>query len=120
MPYHLRRAHSRTHAQSGNVVVVFDNLPADKVTGVREAIAARQAQVFYLPPYSLDMNPIKMAFSKLKLLPRQTPARMVDTLVNHIGSLLDRFAPNQGPLTCIDFTRSGLLLSHENKRAGAQ
>lgn len=48
----------------GNVVVL-DNLPAHKVAGIREAIHARRAQIFYLPPYSPDMNPIEMAFAKL-------------------------------------------------------
>ncbi|VWX54401.1 transposase [Novosphingobium sp. 9U] len=43
-------------------VVVLDNLPAHKVAGIREAIADRRAQIFYLPPYSPDMNPIEMAF----------------------------------------------------------
>jgi transposase len=76
-------------------VVVLDNLPAHKVTGVREAIAARHAQVFYLPPYSPDMNPIEMAFSKLKALLRQAPARTIDALVERIGSLLDRFVPTE-------------------------
>lgn len=47
-------------------VVVLDNLPAHKVAGVREAIAERRAQIFYLPPYSPDLNPIEMAFSKLR------------------------------------------------------
>jgi len=74
-------------------VVVLDNLPAHKVAGIREAITARHAQLFYLPPYSPDMNPIEMAFSKLKALLRQEPARTVDALVNRIGSLLDRFIP---------------------------
>lgn len=52
-------------------VVVLDNLPAHKVAGIREAITARRAQLFYLPPYSPDMNPIEMAFAKLKALLRQ-------------------------------------------------
>lgn len=76
-------------------IVVLDNLPAHKVAGIREAIAARRAQLFYLPPYSPDMNPIEMAFAKLKALLRQDPARTVDTLVKAIGSLLDRFTPNE-------------------------
>jgi len=37
-------------------VVVMDNLPAHKVTGVREAIQAAGASVLYLPPYSPDLN----------------------------------------------------------------
>jgi transposase len=82
-------------------VVVLDNLPAHKVAGIREAIADRGAQIFYLPPYSPDMNPIEMAFSKKALL-RQEPARTVDGLVQRIGSLLDRFLPNE----CANFFRA--------------
>jgi transposase len=74
-------------------VVVLDNLPAHKVQGIREAIVERRAQIFYLPPYSPDMNPIEMAFSKLKALLRQEPARTIDGLVERIGNLLDRFLP---------------------------
>ena len=55
--------------------------------------AEQRAQVFYLPPYSPDMNPIEMAFSKLKALLRQAPARTVDGLVERIGRLLDHFHP---------------------------
>lgn len=76
-------------------IVVLDNLPAHKVAGLREAITARRAQIFYLPPYSPDMNPIEMAFSKLKALLRQEPARTVDALVQRIGNLLDRFPPHE-------------------------
>jgi transposase len=74
-------------------VVVLDNLPAHKVAGVREAIAARRAQIFYLPPYSPDMNPIELAFSKLKALLQQEPARTVDALMERIAQLLHRFLP---------------------------
>ena len=76
-------------------VVVLDNLPAHKVAGIREAIADRGAQIFYLPPYSPDMNPVEMAFSKLKALLPQEPARTVDGLVARIGNLLDRFLPHE-------------------------
>jgi len=76
-------------------VVVLDNLPAHKVAGVQEAIAERRAQLFYLPPYSPDMNPIEMAFSKLKALLRQEPARTIDALIDRIGNLLDRFIPTE-------------------------
>lgn len=76
-------------------VVVLDNLPAHKVAGVREAIAERRAQIFYLPPYSPDLNPIEMAFSKLKALLRHDPPRSIDSLVQRIGLLLDRFVPTE-------------------------
>ncbi len=40
--------------------VILDNLQAHKVAGVREAIEAVGARVLYLPPYSPDLNPIKL------------------------------------------------------------
>ena len=40
-------------------IVVMDNLPAHKVTGVRHAIEAAGATLLYLPPYSPDFNPIE-------------------------------------------------------------
>jgi len=61
-------------------LVVLDNLPAHKVSGVLEAITERRVHIFYLPPYSPDMNPIEMAFAKLKALLRQEPARTIDGL----------------------------------------
>ena len=68
---------------------------AHKVAGIREAITDRHAQIFYLPPYSLDLDPIEMAFSKLKALLRQEPARTIDGLVERIGTLLDRYLPTE-------------------------
>jgi transposase len=61
-------------------VVIMDNLPAHKVTGVREAIEAAGASLVYLPPYSPDLNPIKMAFSKFKAYMRAAAARTLDSL----------------------------------------
>src|SRR6266446_6063442 len=40
-------------------IVIADNLPAHKVAGVQEAIAARRANFILLPPYSPDLNPIE-------------------------------------------------------------
>jgi transposase len=48
-----------------------------------------------LPPYSPDMNPIEMAFAKLKTLLRQVPERTRDGLWQRIGALLDRFTPEE-------------------------
>jgi transposase len=74
-------------------VVVLDNLKAHKVKGVREAIAAKGAQVRYLPPYSPDLNPIEQAFAKLKALLRTAAKRTVDALWCGIGQALDAFSP---------------------------
>ena len=76
-------------------VVVMDNLPAHKVTGVREAIQAAGASVLYLPPYSPDLNPIEQFFAKLKALLRKAAARTRDELWDTIATLLDAFAPRE-------------------------
>ncbi len=46
--------------------VIMDNLPVHKITGVEQAIKAAGATLIYLPKYSPDLNPIELAFSKLK------------------------------------------------------
>jgi transposase len=56
-------------------IVVLDNLSAHKVTGVAETIAAAGAQLFYLPPYSPDYNPMELAWSKIKSQLRTASAR---------------------------------------------
>lgn len=75
--------------------VVMDNLPAHKVAGVAAAIAERGPQVFLLPQYSPDMNPIEMAFAKLKTALRADPARTVDTLWRRFGKIIDTFTSNE-------------------------
>ena len=71
----------------------MDNLPAHKIAAVRAAIAKAGAQFFLLPPYSPDMNPIEMAFAKLKTLLRQAPERTRDGLWRRIGELARPASP---------------------------
>ena len=71
----------------------MDNLPAHKVQGVRDAIAAKGAVLPYLPVYSPDLNPIEQAFATLKALLRKAAERTVEGLWTTIGKLLGRFAP---------------------------
>jgi len=74
-------------------IVVMDNLSSHKVPGVREAIEAVGAELRYLPPYSPDLNPIELAFSKLKKLLRDGAERTVDKLWSLCGRVLDAFTP---------------------------
>jgi transposase len=76
-------------------IVVIDNLPAHKVKGVRAAIEAGGAILLYLPPYSPDLNPIEMAFAKLKTLLRKAAARTRDSLWDAIARLLGAFSPDE-------------------------
>lgn len=82
-------------ARAPGDVVVMDNLPAHKVAGVAAAIQAAGASILYLPPYSPDLNPIEMAFAKLKTLLRKTAARTREELWDVIGALLDHFDPHE-------------------------
>jgi transposase len=76
-------------------VVVLDNLPAHKVSGVAAAIGQAGASLLYLPAYSPDLNPIEQLFAKLKALLREAAARTKEALWSAIGSLLDRFTPDE-------------------------
>ena len=76
-------------------IVVMDNLPAHKPTGVRQAIEAAGALLLYLPPYSPDFNPIEMAFAKLKAMLRKTAARTVPELWRAIATSLPSFTPTE-------------------------
>jgi transposase len=83
-------------------IVVLDNLSAHKVRGVREAIEAAGARLFYLPPYSPDFNPIEQLFAKLKALLRKAAERTVDALWSRIASLLNAFTPEE----CTNYFRN--------------
>lgn len=76
-------------------VVVMDNLSSHKVAGVRAAIEAAGAEVRYLPPYSPDLNPIELAFSKFKKLLRDGAERTVDALWHLCGRVLDTFTEEE-------------------------
>ena len=76
-------------------IVIMDNLSRHKIDGVRQAIEDRGARLLYLPPYSPDLNPIEMAFAKLKALLRKAAERTVDALWDTIGQTLDTFTPQE-------------------------
>ncbi len=76
-------------------VVIMDNLSSHKRAGVKEAIESVGAQLAYLPPYSPDLNPIELAFSKLKTLLRKSAERTVERLWDRIGQLSDQYTPEE-------------------------
>jgi transposase len=75
--------------------VIMDNLSSHKVVGVRAAIEAAGAKLLYLPPYSPDLNPIEMAFSKLKALLRAKALRKMDELWTALGPLSNTFSQTE-------------------------
>jgi transposase len=76
-------------------VVVLDNLNCHTQKAVRQALEAVGCRVAYLPAYSPDLNPIEMAFSKLKRLLRKAAERTVEGLWSTLGRLLDHFSPQE-------------------------
>jgi transposase len=76
-------------------VVVLDNLSCHRRAGVREALEGKGCTLLLLPAYSPDLNPIEMAFSKLKRLLRKAAARTVEALWEAIGRLLDCFSAQE-------------------------
>lgn len=74
-------------------VVIMDNLRVHKIAAVREAIEAAGATLLFIPPYSPDLNPIELAFSKLKALLRAKAIRTADALWKALGDLCDSFSP---------------------------
>jgi transposase len=76
-------------------IVVMDNLGSHKGQAVRKAIRAAGARLLFLPPYSPDLNPIEQVFAKLKTLLRKAAERSVEAVWRRIGTLLDRFSPDE-------------------------
>jgi transposase len=76
-------------------IVVMDNLPSHKVSGIREAIEAQGALLLYLPPYSPDLNPIEQVFAKFKAALRKAAAPTVARLWNEIAKTLRTFSPQE-------------------------
>ena len=74
-------------------VVIMDNLAAHKSKAAEKAIKARGAWILFLPPYSPDLNPIEMAFAKLKAHLRAKAVRTIDALWQEIGHICDLFEP---------------------------
>ena len=78
----------------GNVVIL-DNLSSHKAPAVRAAIEAAGARLLFLPPYSPYVNPIEMAFSKLKAHLRKAAERTIHGLWKAIGRIVKLYSPQE-------------------------
>jgi len=74
-------------------VVVMDNLSSHKGGRIAELIEQAGAELRYLPPYSPDLNPIEMVFSKIKQSLRSLAHRTKDALWRSMQSVLDSVTP---------------------------
>lgn len=80
--------------QPGDIVII-DNLGGHKGKAVRRAIRAAGAKLFFLPPYSPDLNPIEQMFAKLKTLLRKAAEQTVEATWQRVGALLNAFSPEE-------------------------
>jgi transposase len=83
-------------------IVIIDNLGSHKGKAVRRTIRATGAKLFFLPPYSPDLNPIEQAFAKLKTLLRKAAERTVEATWKRIGTLLQTFTSQE----CANYFRN--------------
>jgi transposase len=76
-------------------IVVMDNVAFHKTKGIKDAIETVGATLEYLPPYSPDLNPIELFFSKFKNVLRSEEPRTKENLWTKIGQIIDRFSPTE-------------------------
>lgn len=76
-------------------VVILDNVAFHKSKRAEELVRERGAWLLFLPPYSPDLNPIEMAYSKLKTLLRKRAARTFDEISDALGDICDLFNPSE-------------------------
>ncbi len=74
-------------------IVIMDNLGSHKSAALRRIIKAAGARLWYLPPYSPDLNPIEQAFAKIKHWMRSAQTRTVEDTLRYIGTLVQTIQP---------------------------
>ncbi len=76
-------------------IVIMDNLGSHKAKAVRTAIRKARARLFFLPPYSPDLNPIEQAIAKIKHMMRKAQQRTFEACWTTVGQLLSSFKPEE-------------------------
>ena len=74
---------------------ILDNLSSHKSACAAEVLKSIGAWFLFLPAYSPDLNPIEMAFAKLKALIRKAAARSYDALWQAVGHVCDLFSDEE-------------------------
>lgn len=90
-------------------IVVMDNLGSHKAAAIRRIIKAAGARLWFLPPYSPDLNPIEQIFAKVKHWMRMAQKRSVEDTWRHIGYLVTTITPNE----CANYFRNSGYASIE-------
>ena len=76
-------------------VVIMDKLNVHKSPRAADTLAVRGAWRLLLPKYAPDLNPLEMAFAKLKTLLRKAKARNSNDLWHALGDIFALFEPDE-------------------------
>jgi transposase len=76
-------------------IVIMDNLGSHKATALRRAIKAAGARLWYLPPYSPDLNPIEQTFARIKHWLRIAQKRSIEETWRYVGDLVSTIEPGE-------------------------
>lgn len=76
-------------------IVIMDNLGSHKAKATRDAIRQAGARLWFLPPYSPDLNPIEQTFAKVKHWMRMAQKRTIEDAWRHIGTLVETVQPDE-------------------------
>lgn len=76
-------------------VVILDNLASHKSSKAEAILKQRGAWFLFLPPYSPDLNPIEMAFAKLKAHLRHIGAHTIEALWKAVGDICGLYSPDE-------------------------
>jgi len=76
-------------------IVVMDNLGSHKSAAIGQMIRAAGARLWFLPPYSPDLNPIEQAFAKIKHWMRHAQQRTVEDTWRRLGILVATIQPGE-------------------------
>ena len=88
-------------------VVILDNLSTHRSPRAAKALQTQGCWFLFLPPYSPDLNPVEMAFSKLKAHLRRIGDRTFDALFEALGDICDLFDPKK----CRNFIKAARYAS---------
>ena len=83
-------------------IVIMDNLGSHKAKTIRKAIMAAGARLWFLPPYSPDLNPIEQTFAKVKHWMRMAQKRTIEETWRHLGRLVENIKPHE----CANFFKN--------------
>ena len=75
-------------------ILILDNLSSHKVQGAVQPLIDKGIKILWLPPYSPDLNPIELSWSKVKSILRKLKATNLETLKEALKNALESVTKN--------------------------